>query len=73
MPAEILIANAESERDKRESDDPYASVFEFSDVRNEILPLVAKHDPDLALEMLIQTRPARIVETEGGAVFYTEY
>jgi hypothetical protein len=59
---EILVANSEADKDKKDSDDPYSGVFEFSNIRNDILPMIAKHDADLALEMLVQTRPAKLVE-----------
>ncbi|MBA3632677.1 MAG: hypothetical protein H0W58_07695 [Acidobacteria bacterium] len=59
---DILVANAEAEKDKKNDDDPYAAVFDFGDIRNEILPLIAKHDADLALELLVQTRPAKLAE-----------
>ena len=59
---DIVISNDEAEKDKKTSDDPYAGVFDYEDVRNEILPLIAKHDADLALELLVQTRPAKLTE-----------
>jgi len=59
---DILAANAEGEKDKKDSDDPYADIFQFSNIRNEVLPLIAKHDADLALELLVQTRPAKLAE-----------
>ena len=49
--SEIIAANDEAEKDKKESDDPYSGfMFEFNTIRNEILPLIAKHDADLALQ-----------------------
>ncbi|HLM60517.1 MAG TPA: hypothetical protein VK308_06930, partial [Pyrinomonadaceae bacterium] len=59
---DIVVANAEAEKEKKETDDPFAQLYEFSDVRNQILPMIAKHDADLALELLVQTRPAKIAE-----------
>ncbi|MEP7039562.1 MAG: hypothetical protein ABI891_14610 [Acidobacteriota bacterium] len=59
---DIIVANVEAERDKKANDDPYANIFDFDDVRNQILPMIAKHDADLALEMLVQTRPAKLAE-----------
>lgn len=59
---EILLANAEAEKDKKTEDDPFYAVFEFSNIRNDVLPLVAKHDAELALELLVQTRTAKIAE-----------
>lgn len=62
--AEILAFNQESEKEKRESNDAYAGLFVDygTDVRNEILPLIAKHDAELAFDLLLQTRPARLAE-----------
>ncbi|HEX8289318.1 MAG TPA: hypothetical protein VF556_15060 [Pyrinomonadaceae bacterium] len=57
---EILVANAEAEREKKADDEPYFAVFDLSDIRNEILPIIAKRDADLALEMLVQTRSAKL-------------
>ncbi len=59
---DIMVTNTEIERDKKTNDDPYASIFNFDDIRNQILPLIAKHDADLALEMLVQTRTAKLAE-----------
>ena len=64
---EIVIANAESEKDKKENDDPYAELFDFNNVRNDILPLIAKHDADLALNIMQQTRPAKLAEAMAKA------
>ena len=60
--SEIIAANAEAEKEKKETDDPFAQLYEFNDTRNQILPLIAKHDADLAIELLVQTRPAKINE-----------
>jgi hypothetical protein len=67
---EIVIGNTEKESEKKETDDPYAAVFEYSgnDARNEVLPLVAKHDADLALELLAQTRPAKLTAAMAKAL-----
>jgi thymidylate synthase len=60
---EIITANAEAEQQKKEQEgDPYFFTFESVTIRNEILPLIAKHDADLALELLVQTRPAQLSE-----------
>lgn len=59
---ELLAHNAEFEREKRESTDPYAGLFDTSDVRLTALPLVAKHDPEMAIQMLVQTRPAFVAD-----------
>lgn len=61
---DILVANTEADKQKKDDDDPYASFFSFgNDARSQILPLVAKHDADLALELLVQTRPAKLGES----------
>jgi hypothetical protein len=66
--SEILAANDEADREKKENEDLYAGVFEFSgNVRNEILPLIAKHDADLALQLLASTRPAKLAEAMAKA------
>jgi len=59
---DILVANLESEKEKKDSDDPYLSFYEFGGVRQQVLPIIAKHDADLALELLVQTRPAKVSE-----------
>ncbi|HEX8637819.1 MAG TPA: hypothetical protein VF692_07155, partial [Pyrinomonadaceae bacterium] len=59
---EIMQATAEAEKDKKADDDPYAQMFDFNDNRNEILPLIAKHDADLAIEIMMQTRTAKLAE-----------
>lgn len=60
---EILAYNLESEREKRDSSDGSLYEFmDFSDIRNQVLPLVAKNDAELALDMLVQTRPAALAE-----------
>ncbi|MEJ7861892.1 MAG: hypothetical protein WKF90_09690 [Pyrinomonadaceae bacterium] len=58
---DIIVANAETEKEKKANDDPYSDNYSSSSVRDEILPLIAKHDGDLALELLAQTRPAKLV------------
>jgi len=64
---DVIVANLEAEKEKKDSDDPFAQLYDFNDVRSEILPLVAKHDADLALELLTQTRPAKITEAMAKA------
>src|SRR5207248_6699809 len=62
--------NQESDKEKRESTDPYSdllSMVDSNDIRSQILPLVAKHDADLALELLLQTRPAKLAEAMAKA------
>ena len=61
--AEIITFNQESEKEKTESSNPYAEILDIGyDVRNEILPLVAKRDAEMALELLLQTRSAKLAE-----------
>lgn len=60
--AEILQYNAEMEKERRESGDIFAELADLGDVRNEVLPLVARHDAELALDLLLQTRSARLTE-----------
>ncbi len=57
---DMVVANVEAEKDKKASDDPYMQVFDFDSVRNQALPMIAKHDADLALELLVQTRTAQL-------------
>ncbi len=59
---DILVANADAEKERKDADDPFFAVFNFGDVRGSILPLIAKHDADLALELLTQTRTAKMTE-----------
>jgi hypothetical protein len=65
--SEILVTNAEAEKDKKENDDLYSGVFDFGNIRNEILPMIAKHDADLALEILASTRSAKLTEAMAKA------
>lgn len=61
--SEIITANGEAEKEKKQTEDPFAGMFEFgSDPRATILPLIAKHDADLALEIMAQTRSAKLIE-----------
>ncbi len=59
---EILAYNAETEKEKRDSTDPFMGFYDFNDPRGQVLPFVAKHDGELALELLIQTRSAAIAD-----------
>ena len=60
---EILTANADAEKEKKESDrDDYEELFDPTDARNDVLPMIAKHDADLAIELLVETRPAKVAE-----------
>jgi len=65
---DLINVNIEAEKEKKDAESPYAGIFEFgNDTRNEILPLIAKHDADLALELLVQTRPAKLMEAMAKA------
>ena len=62
---EILTSNQEAEKDRREvtAQNMLSDLFDFRpDIRAEILPLVASHDAELALELLVLTRPAKLAE-----------
>jgi hypothetical protein len=59
---EILTANIEADSEKKADDLPFPIILNRSNFRSEILLVIAKRDADLALEMLIETRPANIVE-----------
>lgn len=70
--SDLINANIEADKEKKETEDPYAGIFDFSsDPRGEILPLIAKHDADLALEILVQTRPSKLVEAMAKAALPT--
>ncbi len=62
---EILLSNSEGDKEKKDDDNPFAEFWDsdgLGNIRNEVLPLIAKHDADMALELLVQTRPAKINE-----------
>ena len=62
--AELTAYNLEVEKERRESSVP--NVMQYVDFstgpRGEILTLIAARDAELALELLLQTRPARLAE-----------
>lgn len=63
--SEIVSYNQEAEKERREvsAQNMLTDLFDFrADIRSEILPLVANHDAELALDLLIQTRPAKLAE-----------
>jgi hypothetical protein len=60
--SEILAYNADAEREKRDSTEMYTELFDMGDPRMQVLPLVGKNDAELALELLLQTRPVAITE-----------
>lgn len=57
---ELVAANAEAEAKQSGEDDAFMGFGNFNSPRRSILQKVAKHDPDLALELLQLTRPAKI-------------
>ena len=59
---ELLTANADAEKEKGEGEGEYEDFYESTGVRNDVLPMIAKHDGDLAIELLLQTRPPKIAE-----------
>ncbi|MDQ4120800.1 MAG: hypothetical protein M3209_05070 [Acidobacteriota bacterium] len=59
---DIIVVNLESEKEKKDSEDVYAGLYDFNDIRHDVLPLIAKHDADLALELLVETRSAKVSE-----------
>lgn len=60
--SEVLAYNLDTEREKRESTEMYAEFLDMNDPRTQVLPLVGKNDPEFALELLFQTRPASLAE-----------
>ncbi len=56
--AELIAANAESE--KTENDSPAAMFGFMNSPRRQILQTIARRDADLALELLVQTRSAKV-------------
>ena len=66
--SDMINANSEAEKEKKDTEDPFAGMLDFTtDPRNAILPLIAKHDADLALEIMAQTRSAKLVEAMAKA------
>lgn len=61
LSGELLAYNVDAEKERRENTNPF-DFYEFNDARNQVLPLVAKRDAELALEILVQTRPASLSE-----------
>lgn len=59
--AELIAFNFEADRERRESDNVMMQMFGMTEgPRLEILPLVAKRDAELALDLLLQTRSERL-------------
>jgi hypothetical protein len=65
--AEINNYYLDVEKERRENDEKTVEVFDPMDVRAEVLSLVSFRDPELALELLVQTRPAAIAEAMSRA------
>ena len=65
--SEIITYNAETEKERAESTQPDYNIYDQDDPRNDVLQLIAKHDVDLALEILLQTRSARLAESMARA------
>lgn len=59
---ELGLANAEYDKDIADSDSSFFGFSFDTSARGEVLPLIAKREPDLALELLLRTRPAKITE-----------
>ncbi len=57
---DIIVDIAEAQKESKFNDSLYAENYIYSSVRNEVLPLIAKHDGELALELLVLTRPAKL-------------
>jgi len=72
--AEILNFNAEAEREKNDSTEPFfvPDLGDPNDVRNEVLPLIATRDAELALELLVQTRAASLAQAMARASQVTD-
>jgi len=70
--ASALVAhNFEVEKERHEStgNDIYQTreLFDTNDVRADVLPLIAARDAELALELMVQTRPGWLAEAMGRA------
>ena len=61
--SEILLHNLDTERERKESTETFPEFFDFNDPRGQVMPLVAKNDAELALDLLVQTRPAALAES----------
>jgi len=62
--AELNNYNAEVERERLETTDALQALelFDVNDVRHQVLPIIGIRDAELALELLLQTRSAAMVE-----------
>jgi hypothetical protein len=70
MANDIIVSQQEADKEKKDRDDAYM-FFEsdFENLRYSVLPFVAKHDADLALELLVQTRPAKPNKKQESGMF----
>lgn len=59
---ELAAHNIDAEQAQRENTEIYPQLYDFNSPRNQLLPIVAKRDAELALELLVQTRPAGLAE-----------
>jgi hypothetical protein len=61
--AELVVYLADAEKEAGNSSTPdNLDLLDPLGLRAQVLPLIAKNDADLALEILLQTRPAKIAE-----------
>src|ERR1035437_4042734 len=67
--AELVLFNQEDEKEKRQNaDNPLAELMDIgNDARSQIQILVAKHDAELALDLLLQTRSAKLADAMNRA------
>ncbi len=57
---DIIVDIAEAEKERQADENSDGDSYSSSGTRYAILPLVAKHNGDLALELLVLTRPAKL-------------
>ena len=65
--SEVINYNGEAEKERAESTEPNYNIYDQDDPRNDVLQLIAKHDVDLALEVLLQTRSPRLADAVAKA------
>ncbi len=64
---EIIAYNGEAEKERADSTEPNYNINDQDDPRNDVLQMIAKHDVDLALETLLQTRSPRLADAVAKA------
>lgn len=64
---EINTFYADSEKERADSTEPDYNISDPADPRTDVLNLIAKHDVDLALEVLLQTRSQRLADAMAKA------